>query len=295
MIPKGTTHVFWRAVHCGAARADQDFADVEIVWKAPTGENDVAGQIALFESFVADGYDGICIAPQDSRAFEEPIRSATAKGLAVVVFDSPLERCDLGVVSTVASDNRRGGATAGAELARLVGDSGDVVLLRYMVGSCSTRAREEGCLEELARHPLVRVISYDLHAGPDEAAAVATSERLLATFGDRMAGVFCPNESTLSGFLTAVQRDPRPEVKRIRVVGFDSSQRIADALRSGALDATVVQDPVKMGHSAVATLRSHLLGEGTQAVVETQETLITRANVDEPAMVRLLDPLGVGP
>src|SRR6187399_2563388 len=39
VVPKGSSHSFWRAVHCGAARADADFADVEIVWNAPVGEN----------------------------------------------------------------------------------------------------------------------------------------------------------------------------------------------------------------------------------------------------------------
>lgn len=295
VIPKGTTHVFWRAVHAGAERADRENADVEIVWKAPTGEGDVAAQIALLESFVADRYDGICLAPLDAHALAGTVRTAIARGVPVLIFDSPLDDDTIGVVSTVATDNRHGGELAAAELARRVGDRGDVVVLRYLVGSLSTQAREDGALAELAKHPDLRVVSHDLHAGPDEASAVATSERLLATFGERIDGIFCSNESTLSGFLTAVHRDPRERVKKIHVVGFDSSKRIADALRAGSLDATVVQDPVGMGHVAVATLRAHLNGEKPPVSIATKETLVTKEVVGEPAMQRLLDPLGQGP
>lgn len=290
VIPKGSCHAFWRAVHCGAARADQEFDDIEVVWKAPLGENDMAQQVALLESFVAEDYDGVCLAPLGTRGLLGGVRAAIDRGVAVLVFDSPLEKSDLPIVSTVATDNRRGGELAGIELSRLVGGVGNVVVLRYMAGSCSTKLREQGCLTALERSPGIRVVSSDIHAGPDESSAIAASERLLAALGDEIVGVFCPNESTTSGFLTALERDPRRTTSRIKVVGFDTSKRIVDALESGSLAAVVVQDPNKMGYSAVTTMRAHLRGERTQSVVETGETLVTRETMFDPAVRALLEP-----
>ncbi|MDZ4773287.1 MAG: substrate-binding domain-containing protein [Planctomycetota bacterium] len=290
VIPKGTTHSFWRAVHCGAARADQDFADIEIVWKAPLGENDMTQQVALLESFVAEGYDGICLAPLDTRGLVGGVRNAIDRGVAVLIFDSPLENCDLRITSTVATDNLKGGELAGHELARRIGGVGDVVVLRYMAGSYSTNLREQGCLAALKLTPGIRVITDDVYAGPDESSAVAVSERLLASLGDRIVGVFCSNESTASGFLTALARDPRGIAGRIKVVAFDTSKRIVDALESGSLAATVVQNPVKMGYAAVSTMRAHLRGEKTESVVETGETLVTRETMFDPEVRALLEP-----
>jgi ribose transport system substrate-binding protein len=234
------------------------------------------------------------LAPLYTRGLVGAVRTAIDRGVAVVVFDSPLAHCDLPIVSTVATDNRRGGAIAGAELARLLGGGGRVIVLRYLNGSCSTNLREEGCLAELAKFPDIHVISNDVYAGPDESQAVEVSERLLATLGDKTQGVFCSNESTTSGFLTALDRDPRRLAKKIRVVGFDTSKGIVEALRAGTLSATVVQDPNRMGYAAVSTMRAHLRGEKAETVVETGETLVTGATMDEPELARLLDPPETG-
>src|SRR5690349_22267380 len=63
VIPKGTAHEFWKAVEAGARKADEEFADLTIVWKGPSGEGDAEAQIAVVESFLADKVDGICLAP----------------------------------------------------------------------------------------------------------------------------------------------------------------------------------------------------------------------------------------
>jgi len=51
MIPKGTTHVFWKTVEAGARAAAADL-DVELVWKGPLKENHRGQQIAIVEQFV---------------------------------------------------------------------------------------------------------------------------------------------------------------------------------------------------------------------------------------------------
>jgi ribose transport system substrate-binding protein len=291
VIPKGTSHEFWKAVEKGARGADAELADLEIVWKGPTGEGDVSQQIALVESFLADGYDGICLAPLDGRALETPVKQAAARKIPVVIFDSGLASKDAPIASFVATDNRKGGEIAGEELARVLGGKGNVLVLRYSIGSESTTEREEGCLAALAKHAGIHVISSDKHGGPDEAKAVEVSENLLATFGDTLDGVFCSNESSVSGFLTALKRDARPLASKVKVVGFDSSTNIVRALQEGTLAATVLQDPVKMGHEAVIAMHDVLAGRTPSARIETGETLATKANMDTPAVKALLFPL----
>jgi ribose transport system substrate-binding protein len=291
VIPKGTSHEFWKAVEKGARAADAALPDLEIVWKGPQGEGDAAAQIAIVESFLADGFDGICLAPLDARALEPPVKTAIAQNVPVVIFDSGLASSDIGITSYVATDNVQGGRIAAQYLAERLGGKGKVVLLRYAVGSASTEQREAGFLEEIARHPGIELLSSDRHGGPDESKAIEVGENLAQTYGEQINGVFCSNESCTSGMLTALARDPRGLAAKVQVVGFDSSDRIVTALKEGRLSATVLQDPVAMGEKAVRAIHAKLTGKPVDARVQTGETLVTSQNVEDPAMRRLLFPL----
>ena len=67
VIPKGTTHVFWRSVHAGAQTA-ANALDVDIVWQGPVREDDRAGQIRVVEDMVTRGVEAIVLAPLDDTA-----------------------------------------------------------------------------------------------------------------------------------------------------------------------------------------------------------------------------------
>ena len=274
VIPKGTAHEFWKAVEQGARKADDEFKDLSIVWKGPSGEGDAAAQIALVESFIADGVSGICLAPLDARALEKPVRAALASKIPVVIFDSGLASADAPIASFVATDNFKGGQMAGEELASALHDEGKVILLRYVLGSESTEQRERGFLDAIAKHPKLEVISSDKHGGPTEADAVAVSETLLSNFGEKINGAFCSNESATSGFLTALSRDSRGLAGKVVVIGFDSSTKINQALVGGTLRATVVQDPVRMGYLAVVAMHTLLTGGTPEKRVDTGERLL---------------------
>src|SRR5205807_10604992 len=58
VIPKGTTHEFWKSVHAGAEQAATEAGNVEILWKGPQNESDTAGQMEIVESYVAQGVSG---------------------------------------------------------------------------------------------------------------------------------------------------------------------------------------------------------------------------------------------
>src|SRR5579864_9278065 len=65
VIPKGTTHDFWKSVHFGAQQAADELGNVELVWNGPDNEKDKEGQIKIMDTFVGERVDGICLAPID--------------------------------------------------------------------------------------------------------------------------------------------------------------------------------------------------------------------------------------
>lgn len=115
VIPKGTTHEFWKSVHYGAEKAAKEFGDTEILWKGPLLENDREGQINVMQNFITQKVDGICLAPLDSQALVRVVEEAKANGIPTVIFDSDLNSD--AKVSYVATDNYQGGALAARTLA----------------------------------------------------------------------------------------------------------------------------------------------------------------------------------
>jgi ABC-type sugar transport system substrate-binding protein len=121
VIPKGTTHEFWKSVHAGADQAAKEAGNVEIFWKGPLHENDADGQINVVQEFITKRVDGIVLAPLDSQALVAPVKDAQQQGIPTVIFDSALADESI-IVSYVASDNYNGGALAARRLAEALGD-----------------------------------------------------------------------------------------------------------------------------------------------------------------------------
>ncbi|AUX26310.1 hypothetical protein SOCEGT47_068710 [Sorangium cellulosum] len=288
VVPKGTTHEFWKSVHAGAAKASREL-DVDIVWKGPLREDDLKAQIDIVSSFVAQGVSGIVLAPLNATALRAPVREAARAKIPVVVFDSDLAGDEH--VSFVATDNRAAGRLAGEHLGEVIGGRGNVIVLRYQEGSASTQRREEGFLGAIRATPGVTVVSDNQYGGATTETAFNKSESLLLAHGaaeGAIAGVFTPSESTTFGMLQALRKTNA--VKQVKLVGFDASDKLLGALREGDIEALVVQDPFNMGYLAVKTMAAHLRGERVEARIDTGARVVTRQDLDDPAVQELVRP-----
>ncbi|HEV2296054.1 MAG TPA: substrate-binding domain-containing protein [Tepidisphaeraceae bacterium] len=285
VIPKGTTHVFWKTVEAGARKAAEE-AGVEMIWKGPLKEDDRAEQIKVVEQFVSEGVDGICLAPLDTDALARPVASAVARGIPVVIFDSSL-RGEPGkdFASYVATNNTRGGEMAGEQLAKLLGGKGNVVMLRYSPGSGSTTEREEGFLKTAQAGGLTMLVD-NRYGGATVASAKSEAMKLIDQL-KQADGVFAPNESSTLGLLGAL-RDNQLAGK-VKFVGFDATPPLLEALQNGEIHALVAQDPYRMGYLAVQTVVKKLNGETVEPVIDTGLRLITKESLQDSETRKFLN------
>ena len=291
VIPKGTTHEFWKSIHAGAIQATRELAQqgdtVSIIWKGPLREDDREQQVQVVEGFLSQGVQGIVLAPLDSRALVRPVEEAKGAGIPTVIIDSGLQSDAM--VSFVATDNRKGGALAAQRMGEVLGGKGKVLVLRYQEGSASTQEREAGFLETIqATYPGIQVVSSDQYAGPTRETAKRAAENLLNRYGTQLQGIFTPNESSTIGMLLALQ--DVGSAGKIKLVGFDASQILIDALKSGQLDGIVVQNPMRMGYLGVKTMVDHLRGKPVDPRIDTGVMVVTPANLDTPAVQVLVNP-----
>ena len=286
VIPKGTTHVFWKSVEAGARRAADELG-VEIIWKGPLREDDRAEQIKVVEQFVSEGVDGICLAPLDTEALARPVASAMGRKIPVVVFDSGL-RGDPGkdYISYVSTDNHKGGQMGGEQLAKILGGKGKVVLLRYSVGSGSTDQREEGFLQAMRANPDIQILVDNRYGGATVAVAKAEAMKLVDQL-KQADGVFCPNESSTLGMLGALQ--DLGLAGKIKFVGFDATPPLVEALQKDHIHALVAQDPTRMGYLAVKTCVDHLNGQKVETIIDTGVRLITPDSLKEAETRKFLN------
>lgn len=292
VIPKGTTHEFWKSVHAGAERAARELGNVDILWKGPVKEDDREGQIQVVQDFVVQKVDGICLAPLDSQALVEYVEEAVEKGVPVVIFDSGLDKTDK-IVSYVATDNFKGGELAADRLAEVLNEQGHVILLRYNQGSESTFQREEGFLARLKNaHPQVKVISSEEYAGTTPEGALEKAQQVLQRYRDEVDGIFAVCEPNATGVLGALNE--LNLAGKVKFVAFDPNVPLVNGLAEGKVDGIILQDPVQMGYAAVMTMMQHLSGQPVEPRISTGEYVATPQNMNEDRMQQLLKPVQYG-
>lgn len=288
VIPKGTTHEFWKSVHAGAIKASREL-DVEILWKGPLKEDDLKEQIGIVETFVSQSVSGIVLAPLNDKALVQAVKQAKGAKIPTVIFDSSLQGEEH--VSYVATDNVAAGKLGGERLAKTLGGKGNVVLLRYLEGSASTAQREQGFLEAMKANAELKVVSDNQYGGATTESASSAGETLLVAQGadkGQVAGVFCPNESTTFGMLLALEK--LGLAGKVKLVGFDASDKLVNGLKDGKIDGLVLQDPLNMGYLAVKTMVQHLKKENVAKVIDTGARVADKSNMDSAELKELLAP-----
>jgi ribose transport system substrate-binding protein len=291
VIPKGTTHEFWKSIHAGSNKAAGELkaqgTDIEVIWKGPLREDDREQQIQVVEGFAAQGVSGIVLAPLDDRALVRPVADARQAGVPTVIIDSGLQSEEF--VSFVATDNRKGGSLAAERMGQLLGGKGKVLVLRYAEGSASTTERETGFIETIKqKFPEIELVSTDQYAGATRDTAKRASENLLNRFGDQVQGIFTPNESSTMGMLLALEDIGK--AGKISFVGFDVSQKFLEAINGGQLHGIVVQNPFNMGYLGVKTMVAHIRGQTVERRIDTGVRLVTRDQMNDADAKELLHP-----
>jgi ribose transport system substrate-binding protein len=285
VIPMGTTHEFWKAIHAGAETAAAELG-VEIIWKGPLREDDRNDQIQIVETMAGAGVDALVLSPLDDRALIPPVEEAKKQGIPTIIFNSALRGEQH--VAYISTDNRRGGILAAEYIGGLMRGRGRLILMRVIESVEGSRQREEGFLETIrTEYPEITILSDNQYAGITTETAYLTTENLLSRFHD-VDAIFTPNESTTFGCMRALQ-DQGLSGKVIHV-GFDTSAKLIEALRKREIMGLVIQNPFRMGYDSVKTAVAYLRGKPYEKYIDTGVDMATPDNMDQPEIRRLLVP-----
>ena len=283
VVPKGQSQIFWQTVHAGAVAAGREL-NVEIRWNGPASEIDFTRQINIVDDFINQRVNGIVLAPTHGESLVPIVERAAQEKIPVTIFDSGInsER----YVSYVSTDNYKGGALAADRMGSIL-PGGKIAMLGNIPGSVSTTERENGFRETIAhKFPGLRIAALQ-YGSSDRSRSLAVAEDIMTAHPD-LAGIFCSNEA---GTVGAVQgAKSKGLAGRIKIIGFDASPNLIDDLKSGNIDSLVVQNPFRMGYVGVQTLVEHLRGKTPARRIDTGATVVTAANLSDPAIQTLVNP-----
>lgn len=283
VLLKGRSN-FWSAVEKGAVEAGQQ-TGAEIVVKAPLAESDVSVQIQLLNSFANQGFDAVVLAPSHKDALAAPTAALIAKGIKVVVIDSPLELKDVPVF--IGTDHNAAGEAAGHLLAKLVNGDDEVIFLRHMQNNPATMTRENGAMLRLREaHPRVTVRG-DIYASTEKDAELQKAKLALSTYPKAKA-ILASGTPGAMAMLQALKQQPTPGAVKLVGFGFNLNADVASAIDSGIMSGWIAQLPKDVGAKGVHTALALLKNEKVEPVVNVDFVAITKENLKEPSVQALL-------
>jgi ribose transport system substrate-binding protein len=288
IIVKDTTSNYWQIVFAGARKAGKDLG-VKVPEQGAQSESDINGQISILENAVSEKPAAIVIAPTQRAALGKPIDEA-AKKVKIIGIDSAAD--SNAFTSFLTTDNVQGGRIAADGLADAIKAKygkaeGDVALITSIAGVGSLDQRAKGFKEEIAaKYPGLKLVADKIADGQATTGLNIMTD--LITANPNLRGVFASNLIMAQGAGQAIAENKVAD--KIKLVGFDSDDKLVKLLSDGNIAALVVQDPFRMGYDGIKTALAASKGEQVPATVDTGANLITKENMNSPRSQELLNP-----
>jgi ABC-type sugar transport system substrate-binding protein len=249
--------------------------DVELITGQGKAGDDHEGQIAIIESMVAQGVQGIAVTPTGPQV-QPALDAAVEAGVKVVLIDNDLPDWT-GKSAVVATDNHAGGVLAGEWLKGVLKDGDTIGILEGVAGVPALDARVQGMTEGLAG--LNVTVVQQLPTDCDQVKGVAAAEAILTANPDVKA-IYGACGPPIIGALEAI-KNANIDPAAITVVGFDASPDEIAAIEAGTEDASVAQFPAKMGELGIETAYKAAKGETVEPNVDTGTAIVTTENAAE--------------
>lgn len=280
----GVTDPFYFTMYRGAQRAAQE-ENVQLLFQVPKAWN-TTEQVPILKAFIAKHPDVLLVSPVDKQQMIGPLKEAADAGIKVITVDTYIGdghyRTGKGdadfPLSYIASDNLEGGRVAARALAKAVGDKGTVYCENNKPGISSTDARVQGFMEEMKRHPNIKVLETQYNE--DDANRAAAHVAAVLARNPDLAGVFGAN--TFSGSGTAQGVKAAGKQGQVKVVVFDAVPGIDEQIRSGLVDIAIAQRPDEIGYYGVKFAADAIRGKSIPTIKSTGFVVLDRSNIDKP-------------
>jgi ribose transport system substrate-binding protein len=277
---------YWNAGKVGFNKGLKDLG-IKGTYQAPANGR-LDQQLSIIQTLRGQGITGLSVSAIDPTAIKSPISSANKAGIPVLAIDSPLPKED-GAALYLGTPNYTAGQKAGEAMKQALGGKGQVVVLVGSLTTSNAVERIQG-FEDALKGTDIKVVQK-LSDNMDAAKALSNAQTVIQTN---------PNVNGLYGVYSydgpsagqAVQAAGK--TGKVKIISDDSDPQTLKFVKSGVIQATVLQQPYQQGYTGAYLLAAFkVLGvDATMKIVkpylESDGTtlssgvgLVTQANLSD--------------
>jgi ribose transport system substrate-binding protein len=264
LVSKGFQHQFWQAVKSGAEKRAAELG-VKVTFEGPAAETEVDAQLQMLQAAIDKKPDAIGYAALDPKACIPLMDAAKAAKIPVVEFDAG---CDSDYPLSIAkTDSKAAGSLAADNMARLIGDKGEVAIVGHSQINSTGVERRDGFVDQIkAKYPNIKIV--DIQYGDGDHLKSADIAKAMIAAHPNLKGLYGTNEGSAIGIVNAVGELGLAKGK-ITVIGFDSGQAQLDAIQSGVMAGAITQNPIGIGEQTVQAAYDAIKGKTPAKIIDT--------------------------
>ncbi|RLV50929.1 sugar ABC transporter substrate-binding protein [Nocardioides mangrovicus] len=236
--------------------------------KLVSANNDSNLQIKQVNDLITQQVGSLIFTSQDSTAAAAGVKAANAADIPVIAVDQRPENGQGKLATYIATDSVKAADQLCTWMFSQIGGSGDIAILHGVLGSTAEIQRTQGCKDALAKNKNIKVVAQET-ANWDETEAYKATQNIL-TAHPEIKAVFAESDAMGLGAAKAA----KAANKQIVSVGIDGFPTMFDGISQGLTQATMAQQPYKMGKIAVDNAISLMTGKGSVPKLQYQNTVL---------------------
>jgi galactofuranose transport system substrate-binding protein len=248
----------WRVAESKSIKDEAAKRGIDLKFSDAQGKQE--NQFKAIRSFIAQGVDGIILAPKVETGWEQVLKEARDAKIPVVLVDRGIDVKDDSLYTTlIASDFVAEGKMAAEWLAKKVNGKANIIELEGTPGSAPANDRKKGFAEGTKAHPGMKIIaaqSADFETGKGK----EVMETLLQQHGNNVNAVYAHNDNMALGAIEAIKAAGKKPGTDIIIVSIDGVKSAFEAMVKGELNCTVECNPL-LGQMAFDALDKATKGE----------------------------------
>lgn len=266
---------FWTIAKKGCEKADAELPNLDFEFRMPANGT-AAEQTQIVDDLLAKGVKGIAISPKDPANQTSMLNKAASQAL-LVTQDSDAPESNRACY--VGTDNKAAGRQAGEEIKKALPNGGKIMVFVGSKDAQNAQDRYKG-IEEALEGSKVKILDIRTDEA-DRAKAKNNAADTLVKNTDiaALVGLWSYNGPAI---LEAVK--DAGKIGKVKIICFDEEDPTLAGVKSGAITATIVQQPFKFGYESLK-LMDKVLREGSGSIPDNKMQIvptkvINKGNVD---------------
>jgi rhamnose transport system substrate-binding protein len=203
-----------------------------------------ASQLPAIQAALSKGANALMVSATDPTALCPTLKSAMARGIAVVTYDSDAPTCRSLFV------NQASTAAIGTSevdlLAKQLGNKGDIAIVSAAASATNQNAWIGFMKQELKKYPNMHLVST-VYGNDDPTTASQVTSGLLQKYPN-LKGIISP---TTVGIAAAAGVLDTPQYRgKVKLTGLGTPLSLKKFVNDGTIDAFELWDPAKLGYLA---------------------------------------------